>query len=169
MLENDIVHFLNEIGEEFIKHYDIRNLVEDSVYVYNRDIEDMEKELEIVNNNINKKINIISNLYNDKVEGIISLDIYKNLSNNHEKELQQLKIKKENLENKLNAFADKSKEKEFTKCRNAVEEFMKLKTPSRSTIKNLISSVVVYDNGDSKEVKVFFKFKELTNIASQLS
>jgi len=169
LLENDIVHFLNEIGEEFIKHYDIRNLVEDSVYVYNRDIEDMEKELEIVNNNINKKINIISNLYNDKVEGIISLDIYKNLSNNHEKELQQLKIKKENLENKLNAFADKSKEKEFTKCRNAVEEFMKLKTPSRSTIKNLISSVVVYDNGDSKEVKVFFKFKELTNIASQLS
>lgn len=46
---------------------------------------------------------------------------------------------------------------------------MKLKTPSKSTIKNLISSVVVYDNGDAKEVKVFFKFKELTNIVSQLS
>ena len=65
-------------------------------------------------------------------------------------------------------FSDKSKEKEFTKCREAVEKFMKLKTPSRSTIKNLISRIVVYDNGESKEVKVFFKFKELTNIASKL-
>ena len=46
---------------------------------------------------------------------------------------------------------------------------MKLKTPFRIIIKNLISSVDVYDNGNSKEVKVFFKFKELTNIASQLS
>lgn len=45
---------------------------------------------------------------------------------------------------------------------------MKLKTPSRSTIKNLISRIVVYDNGNEKEVKVFLKFKELTNIASKL-
>ena len=168
LLEKDIINFLNEIGEGFIKHYDIRNLVEDSVYVYNRDIEEMQKELNQIDNNIQKKINVISNLYNDKLEGVISDLVYKSLSGNHEKELEQLKIKKQEIENKLKIFSDKSKEKEFTKCREAVEKFMKLKTPSRSTIKNLISRIVVYDNGESKEVKVFFKFKELTNIASKL-
>ena len=61
-----------------------------------------------------------------------------------------------------------NKEKEFTKCREAVEKFMKLKTPSRSTVKNLIDRIVVYDNGDSKEVIVYFKFKELEYLASNL-
>lgn len=40
--------------------------------------------------------------------------------------------------------------------------------PSRSTINNLISRIVVYDNGETKEVKVFFKFKEFEYIASKL-
>lgn len=54
-LEKDIINFLNEIGEEFIKHYDIRNLVEDSVYVYNRDIDEMQKELNQIDNDIKKR------------------------------------------------------------------------------------------------------------------
>lgn len=45
LLEKDIINFLNEVGEEFFKYYDVRNLVEDFVYVYNCDIDDMEKEL----------------------------------------------------------------------------------------------------------------------------
>ena len=49
LLEQDITHYLNEIGEEFIKHYDLRNMVEDSVYIYNRDIEELEKQLEEIN------------------------------------------------------------------------------------------------------------------------
>lgn len=77
-------------------------------------------------------------------------------------------MKKKIKKNRLKVFADESKEKEFTKCREAVEKFMKLKTPSRSTVKNLIDRIVVYDNGDSKEVIVYFKFKELEYLASNL-
>ena len=35
--------------------------------------------------------------------------------------------KKEELENKLKIFSDKSKEKEFTKCREAVEKIYEIK------------------------------------------
>lgn len=65
----------------------------------------MNKELNRVKNNIQKKINIIS------------IDVYKSLSDTHEKELGQLKIKKQEIKNKLKIFSDKSKEKEFSKCR----------------------------------------------------
>lgn len=44
-------------------------MVEDSVYIYNRDIEELEKQLEEINRKMEKKINIISNLYNDKLGG----------------------------------------------------------------------------------------------------
>lgn len=77
-------------------------------------------------------------------------------------------MKKEKFENKLKIYSDKGEEKEFTKCRRTVEKFMKLKKPSKGTIKNLISKIVIYDNGNKKEVKVFLKFKELTNISSKL-
>jgi hypothetical protein len=163
-LENDILNYLKEIGKEFIKHYDIRNLVEDSVYVYNRDIEDMQKSLNQIDIIYKKRLILYTNIYNDKLDGVISVLVYKKLSNIHKKELEQLKIKKQELKNKLKIFSDKSEEKEFTKCRDAVEKFMKLKTPSRSTIKNLISKIVVYDGGNEKEVKVFLKFKELNYI-----
>lgn len=72
------------------------------------------------------------------------------------------------LENKLKIFSDKSKEKEFAKCREAVEKFIKLKNPTRRTVKNLISRIVVYDDGNYKKVNVYFKFKELTNLANKL-
>ena len=168
LLEKDIINYLNEIGEEFIKHYDIRNLVDDSVYVYNRDIDELQKELNQIDTTIQKEIDIISSLYNDKLEGVISIDVYKSLSDSHEKELEQLKIKKQDIENKLTIFSDKSKEKEFTKCRESVENYIKMKNPSRRIVKNLISRIVVYDNGNDKEVKVYFKFKELTNLANKL-
>ena len=77
LLEKDILHYLNNVGEEFYKYYNIQKLVEDSVYIFNRDIEEIEKQLEIIDNNISNKINIISNLYNDKIEGIISKQFIK--------------------------------------------------------------------------------------------
>ena len=168
LLEKDLICYLNEIGEEFIKHYDIRNLTEDSVYIYNRDIEELEREQEELNKKINKEIEIISKLYTDKIEEIISVDVYKSMSSSHELELQQLKQKKENVDNKLKMFKDKSKEKEFTNCRKAVEEFIKLKNPTRSTIKKLIDKIVVHDNGEVKDVEVYFNFKDLEYIATAL-
>lgn len=168
LLEKDILHYLNNVGEEFYKYYNIQKLVEDSVYIFNRDIEEIEKQLEIIDNNISNKINIISNLYNDKIEGIISTTVYQSLSESHEKELAQLKKEKNLLNDKLEVFSNKSKEKEFTNCRKAVEEFMNIKKPSRSTIKSLIDRIVIYDNGESKDVKVFLKFKELVNVASKI-
>ena len=43
------------------------------------------------------------------------------------KRIKTIKDKKEELENKLKIFSDKSKEKEFTKCREAVEKIYEIK------------------------------------------
>lgn len=168
LLEQDLIHYLTKLGEEFIKHYDLRNLVEDSIYIYNKDIEEMENQLKSIHKKIKRKINVISNLYNDKIDGVISLEVYKKLSYHCEMELQQFNMEKETIENKLKGLTNQSKEKEFSKCRKTVEQFLKLKTPSKSTVQNLIDRIVIYDKGELKEVQVYFKFKELKYIASHL-
>ena len=117
----------------------------------------MEKELEEVKSSIKKKEKAIAEIYDDKLNKIITTDTFKNLSKKHEEELNKLKQKRNDLEGKLNVFSDRSREKEFTKCRKLVEEFLKLENPSRDLMKNLISKIVIYDNGDSKDIKVYME------------
>ena len=71
------------------------------------------------------------------------------------------------IEEKLKLYSNDTYEKEFYKCRKAVEEFMSLKNPSRSLIKNLVSRIVVTDD-EEKDVKVYLKFNHLDEIASTM-
>ncbi|MEG1821055.1 MAG: hypothetical protein RR201_02300, partial [Malacoplasma sp.] len=167
LLEDDVVNYLKEIGEEFISHYNCSDLLEDSVYIFNRDIEEFKKKDKELDKEINKIMNTISILYNDKVEGIISVDVYKNLSSKHESKLSQLKIDKEKIEDKIKKFSDNRAEQEFYKCRKVIEEFMSMKNVSRSTIKALIDKIVVYEK--DKEIKVYLKFKESSYIGAKLN
>ena len=54
---------------------------------------------------------------------------------------------------------------DFNRCRDFVEKYVSMKDPSRTLIKRLINSTVVYDYGDKKEVKINLKFKVLSHLA----
>ena len=168
LLEKDIVNYLKDIGEEFIKHYNTRELVEDSVYIYNKDVLSMKNEIDSLNTKIKKELDTISSLYNDKVEGHISLEVYKNLSKKHEDNLQELNKEKDLKESRYQSLANSTAEMDFTKCRELVESYVSMKNPSRTLIKNLINNIVIYDNGDEKTVKVNFKFKALSYFATTI-
>ena len=169
LLEQDILNYLKEIAKEFFKYYDIRNLTDDTVYIYNKDLDEFNRRLDEVYLEISKEKNIISNLYTDKIEGVITVDTYKDLSQSHENKLIELRNIEKTLQKKIDVFSNQSIEKEFYNCRKSLEEFLCLSNPSKKIINNLIERVIVYDNGNDKEVKVIFKFKQLTNIASKLT
>ena len=57
---------------------------------------------------------------------------------------------------------------DFNRCRDFVEKYVRMKEPSRTLIKRLINSSVVYDYGDKKEVKINLKFKVLSYLASTI-
>ena len=57
---------------------------------------------------------------------------------------------------------------DFTRCRDLVEKYVSMKKPSRILIKRLIDSIVVYDYGNKKEVKINLKFKVLSHLASTI-
>ena len=57
---------------------------------------------------------------------------------------------------------------DFTRCRDFVEKYVSMKEPSRTLIKRLINSTVVYDYDDKKEVKINLKFKVLSHPASTI-
>ena len=103
-------------------------------------------------------MNTISSLYNDKLEGHISLEIFKKLSQDHENNLQILNKEKEKLESKYNNLSNERAEMDFTRCRDLVEKYVSMKEPSRTLIKRLIDSIVVYDYGDNTFHKLLMGF-----------
>ena len=100
------------------------------------------------------------------MEGHISLEIFKKLSQDHENNLQILNKEKEKLESKYNNLSNERTEMNFTRCRDLVEKYVRMKKPSRTLIKRLINSIVIYDYGTIKEVKINLKFKMLSSFTS---
>lgn len=167
-LEDDILNYLRQVTKNFQREYNIRDLVDDTVYVYNNDTDILNNKLAELNKSIEKEKNIISNLYSDKVDGVISIETYKDLSKEHEDALIGYKKSKSEIEKKINAIENQSEGKEFYSCRKSVEEFLSLEQPTKETINKLIKKILLYDNEDGKEVKVLFNFKSLNAIATKM-
>ncbi len=167
-LEDDILNYLRQVTKNFQREYNIRDLVDDTVYVYNNDTDILNNKLAELNKSIEKEKNIISNLYSDKVDGVISIETYKDLSKEHEDALIGYKKSKSEIEKKINAIENQSEGKEFYSCRKSVEEFLSLEQPTKENINKLIKKILLYDNEDGKEVKVLFNFKSLNAIATKM-
>ena len=109
-------------------------------------------KLENLNKVLNKKIDAC---YNDKLEGNITLDMYKRAYNNFINEI------KEN-ENKINEYKKELyniennnglDEKNFIK---KIKEFLELKNPSRNLIASLIDRIEITED---KNIDIYYKFK----------
>ena len=104
--------------------------------------------------NTNKKIDVC---YNDKLEGNITLEMYKRTYNNLTLEINEAKSKKNEYEKMLfdlennqinnnNYYLDK------------IKEFLKLKNPSRALISSLIDRIEI---DEEKNIDIYYKFKLL--------
>lgn len=167
-LEKDIINYLKQIGEIIIKKYNVNKLVDQSISNYDDELNELEEKITKLNNEIDKNIKIISNLYEDRVAGNITVDIYQTLSKEYNDKIIKLKEEKSSLENKQNQYSNVDYQNNLTRLKDIIIEFMSLKTINKRIIRALIDRIVVYDDKvkENKLVKVFFKFKELEEASS---
>lgn len=103
-------------------------------------------------NNLNRKIDIC---YNDKLEGTITLDMYKRAYNNLTLEINELKQKQKDYEKMLfdlennRAFNDNY-------YLDKIKEFLEMKNPSRALISSLIDRIEI---DEEKNIDIYYKFK----------
>ena len=111
---------------------------------------------------INKKIaeinNMIKNVYEDKVRGIISEDMFITLSKDYEKQkkklLEQLKLINKPKQENANINIE-----EFKKVVNDILKLEKPEEVDRNLLNKLIKKIVINDN----HITVEYKFKSLNN------
>lgn len=151
-LENII---LNEIKKVYKQNLVSANLL--SILKKSDNIENLKQELELKLKRLNAEIDNtdkkIDVLYNDKLNGIIDLELYTRTYDNIKSAYIKNKEEKKNIEFKISNIKKNIKEKEKM-YPNILNEYISVKKPSIKLLSSIIDKIIIDEN---KNIEIYYK------------
>ncbi len=118
-----------------------------TTYDYTKMLKKLEKEIDIINNNIDK-------MYIDKLNNEISKEMYDRVCKKFNEEIKEKKETYMELkEEELNCKQDNTQNIE-----KVVKEFLKLKKPTPELMRVIINKILIHQD---KQIDIIFNFKKL--------
>lgn len=158
-LEEQILEQFDKSVLSFINNLDIDELNKEVIKNLHKEKEDIDKNIKELNKEKEQIINRIKTLYNDRCDGVITGEIYKELSSDSEKKLKQINekienenLKKYNIKNKANVLPD---------YRDKIKKLLDLNKPKKELIDALIDKIVIDEN---RNIKINFKYEVIPSI-----
>ena len=157
-LEDQILEKIDESVSSFIKELNIDELNKEVIKTIYKQTQSVDKKISDLNKEKEQILNRLSNLYNDRCEGIITGTLYKELSLESEKKLQKInesikneEIKKLNIKNKSAILPNYTKR---------IKELLDLKKPKKALIDTLIDTIVI---DEKRNIYIMFKYEVIPN------
>ena len=151
-LEEQILEKIDEAVSGFIKALDIEELNNEVVKTIHKETQSVDKKISDLNKDKEQILSRLSTLYNDRCEGVITGELYKELSLESEKKLKKIndiinneEIKKLNIKNKVIVLPNYTKK---------IKELLDLKKPKKTLTDTLIDTIVI-----DEERNICIKFK----------
>ena len=158
-LEEQILEQFDKSVLSFINDLDIDELNKEVIKNLHKEKEDIDKNIKELNKEKEQIINRIKTLYNDRCDGVITGEIYKELSSDSEQKLKQINekienenLKKYNIKNKTNVLPD---------YRDKIKKLLDLNKPKKELIDSLIDKIVIDEN---RNIKINFKYEVIPSI-----
>lgn len=152
-LEEQVLEQINKYVSKLMKEFDLKQLNEEvvkNVYKETNNIDNVIKNLETEKEKITKRI---STLYNDRCDGVISTETYKELAKESETKLKEINdlidnenIKKYKIKNKSNVLPDYTKK---------IKKLLDLNKPKKELIDTLIDKIVI---DKDRNITIYFKY-----------
>ena len=114
-------------------------------YNYKKMLDKIEKEIKLINNNIDK-------MYIDKLNNIISSQMYERLLNKLTQDVKNKENEYIQLKKEADEFIDENNEK----LEKNIKNFLKLEKPTPEIMKMLINRIEIHQD---KQVDLIFNFK----------
>lgn len=158
-LEEDIIGYLQDICGTFCKHYDFNEVECNSESIVIKNIKEINRKIEKVQNTLNTYKTTIDSLYMDKARGLVDEDMYKRIYDKTKIEIKKFEEELTSLEHQreINEKQQDSSST-FSKCKKSVLDYMSLKTPTKDQITRLVEKVEI---DKDKKIYVYLKFPEL--------
>ena len=152
-LEDQVLEQINKSISKLIKELDIKELNDEvvkNIHKETTNIDKIVKELQIEKEKITSRL---KTLYNDRCDGVISADIYKELAGESEQKLKQINenienqnIKKYKMKNKVNTLPDYTKK---------IKKLLDLSKPKKELIDTLVDRIVI---DKDRNITIYFKY-----------
>ena len=158
-LEEDILEYLQDMCVKFCKYYNFNELEDNSQDIIMKNIKDINKKNERLNNALNSHKTTIDNLYMDKVKGLVDEEMYKRIYEKTKSEISKINLELEELEQKRQVNEKQTSNNiSFSKCKRSVINYMSLKNPTKDQVKRLIDRIEI---DKDKKVYIHLRFPEL--------
>ena len=152
-LEEQVLEQINKSVSKLMKELDLKQLNDEvvkNVYKETNNIDIVIKNLEIEKEKITKRI---TTLYNDRCDGVISAETYKELAKESETKLKEINdlidnenIKKYKIKNKVNVLPDYTKK---------IKKLLNLNKPKKELIDTLIDKIII---DKDRNITIYFKY-----------
>ena len=152
-LEEQVLEQINKSVSKLMKELDLKQLNDEvvkSVYKETNNIDNVIRNLETEKEKITKRI---TTLYNDRCDGVISTETYKELAKESETKLKEINdlidnenIKKYKIKNKVNVLPDYTKK---------IKKLLDLNKPKKELIDTLIDKIVI---DKDRNITIYFKY-----------
>ena len=152
-LEEQVLEQINKYVSKLMKELDLKQLNDEvikNVHKETNNIDNVIKNLEIEKEKITKRI---TTLYNDRCDGVISTETYKELAKESETKLKEINdlidnenIKKYKIKNKANVLPDYTKK---------IKKLLDLNKPKKELIDTLIDKIVI---DKDRNITIYFKY-----------
>ena len=152
-LEEQVLEQINKSASKLMKELDLKQLNDEvvkNVHKETNNIDNVIKNLETEKEKITKRI---TTLYNDRCDGVISTETYKELAKESEVKLKEINdlidnenIKKYKIKNKVNVLPDYTKK---------IKKLLDLNKPKKELIDTLIDKIVI---DKDRNITIYFKY-----------
>ena len=151
-LEKQILDKINNVVSELVNGLDLQELNNEITKNIHKEKENIDEVIKCLKVEKEKITNKITMLYNDRCEGIISANVYKELASPYELKLKQLVERID--EEELKKYTSRNNQSILPNYIKKIKELLDLNKPKRELIEALIDKIVI-----DKDRNITIKFK----------
>ena len=137
-----------------MEKYDDQKLLENSLRTKRKDEEEIQRKLQYIDKELEKNQNILSHLYEDRLNDVISVRQYSLMAKKYDNVLESLEKQQEELKEKLKKSNDNHHSNEIKECKELIEQFMQFEMPTNELMYQLIDKIEI---DKDKNIEIFFR------------
>ena len=118
--------------------------------------ETLQKALKDANDKKNKIEKNLEKVYEDRLNDIITAEMFKNISEKQNETLGKIKVEINSLEDKLGEFSKEEKEIFSFDYRQIINDFLQLEKPTQEIMSKIIDRIEIHED---KSVDIYYRIK----------
>lgn len=161
-----------EIIKNVCKIYANREMLEEAYQkASNKSIDllsSLKKEIKVVNSKISETNRKLDQLYDDKLNGILSEKDFSRISQRYVKERNELETKYKEISDKFQALQgnqSNQEKRDLEKMNNTISEFLQMKEIDKATLFRLVDKIEI---DKDKNIFITFNFAPLNSICENI-